>query len=753
MASKYDGLARIIIQNVGGRENIISLAHCVTRLRFKLKDESKANTEVLKATEGIVTVMKSGGQYQIVIGNHVPDVYDVVCEHAHLVGNGAVSEDAEDGGEKMGLGARLIDLISGVFQPFLGVLCAAGIIKGLLALWSFIASQSGIDVTTSGAYQLWYSIGDGFFYFLPIILGYTAAKKFKMNEFIGMALGISLTYPALVNLTSGELIGSLFAGTSFEMNYYTTFFGIPVIMPSSGYTSSVVPIVIAVACAAWLEKRLKKVIPDVIKTFIVPVVTLAVMVPLTYLVIGPVSTFLCNIIGIIFGAIYNLPVVGGLVAGILVGAFWQVLVIFGLHWGLVPLAMINYGTLGYDFILSPYFAASFAQSMVVLAIVLKTKDKQLRNIALPAFISGLFGVTEPCIYGITLPKKKPFVISCIASAIGGGIIGFAGVKTYMMGGLGFFGLPAFIDGESKSVYSLIWVLIGMAVAMVVAFVATYITYHDDAPQNDEAKIEKKGTKTAANQVIASPLTGEVKALEEVEDEAFSSGALGQGVAILPSEGKLYAPCDGEVVTFFPTGHAIGIVSDGGAEILIHVGMDTVKLDGEGFTPKVAQGAKVKKGDLLLEFDIAKITEAGYSVLTPVIISNTADYADVVPTDAKKVAALDTLIKESGFHNTYFYYPYPDYKLPTVIYSQDVLPSKKDTINSENFRDYSSADKNTLIANEKKLYTDIVENGVFEFFANSFLVECSDSSQLGEITFARLTSERKEQYRMATRFTK
>lgn len=643
MASKYDGLARIIIQNVGGRENIISLAHCVTRLRFKLKDESKANTEVLKATEGIVTVMKSGGQYQIVIGNHVPDVYDVVCEHAHLVGNGAVSEDAEDGGEKMGLGARLIDLISGVFQPFLGVLCAAGIIKGLLALWSFIASQSGIDVTTSGAYQLWYSIGDGFFYFLPIILGYTAAKKFKMNEFIGMALGISLTYPALVNLTSGELIGSLFAGTSFEMNYYTTFFGIPVIMPSSGYTSSVVPIVIAVACAAWLEKRLKKVIPDVIKTFVVPVVTLAVMVPLTYLVIRPVSTFLCNIIGIIFGAIYNLPVVGGLVAGILVGAFWQVLVIFGLHWGLVPLAMINYGTLGYDFILSPYFAASFAQSMVVLAIVLKTKDKKLRNIALPAFISGLFGVTEPCIYGITLPKKKPFVISCIASAIGGGIIGFAGVKTYMMGGLGFFGLPAFIDGESKSVYSLIWVLIGMAVAMVVAFVATYITYHDDAPQNDEAKIEKKGTKTAANQVIASPLTGEVKALEEVEDEAFSSGALGQGVAILPSEGKLYAPCDGEVVTFFPTGHAIGIVSDGGAEILIHVGMDTVKLDGEGFTPKVAQGAKVKKGDLLLEFDIAKITEAGYSVLTPVIISNTADYADVVPTDAKKVAALDTLI--------------------------------------------------------------------------------------------------------------
>ncbi len=230
MASKYDGLARIIIQNVGGRDNIISLTHCITRLRFKLKDESKANTDILKATDGIVTVMKAGGQYQVVIGNHVADVYDVVCEHAHIVGDAPTASDDGGSEEKMSLGARLMDIISGVFQPCLFVLSAAGIIKGLLALWAFIAGQSGIDVTTQGAYQIWYAIGDGFFYYFPIILGYTAAKKFKSNEFVGMALGVGLVYPNMVAITGGDVLGSVLAGTAFQMDYYTTFFGIPVSM-------------------------------------------------------------------------------------------------------------------------------------------------------------------------------------------------------------------------------------------------------------------------------------------------------------------------------------------------------------------------------------------------------------------------------------------------------------------------------------------------------------------------------------------
>lgn len=639
MASKYDGLARIIIQNVGGRDNIASLTHCVTRLRFKLKDESKANTEVLKATEGIVTVMKSAGQYQVVIGNHVPDVYAVVCEHAHLAAETQVEE--EETQEKQSIGNKLISIISGTFSPVLGVLAGAGIIKGLLALWAFIASSAmGIDVTTSGAYMVWYSVADGFFYFLPIVLGYSCSKVFKSNPLIAMALGAGLCYPTMVNLSAtNEVIGSLFAGTSFQMDYCTTFFGIPVVMPSSGYPNSVVPIIVSVACAAWLEKKLKKVIPDVVKNFIVPVLTLGIMMPLTYIVIGPVTSVLSSLVGVVFGGIYDIPVVGGLFAGIMVGAFWQVLVIFGLHWGLVPLAMINIGNLGYDMLLSPYFVCSFAQSMVVLAIILKTKDQKLRNIAIPAFISGMFGVTEPCIYGITLPKKKPFVISCIASAIGGAITGIMGVHSYVMGGLGIFGLPNFIDTENNSIYSMVWVGIATLVSMAVAFILTFITYKDD----ETKEVENKAKEVTQKKTVAAPFSGEVKELSEVEDEAFASGALGMGVAIVPSEGKLYAPVDGEITTFFPTGHAIGISGDNGAEILIHVGMDTVKLNGEGFSPKAAQGARVKKGDLLLEVDLEKIKAAGYSITTPVIITNTDEFADVVPEAQGTVKAMDELI--------------------------------------------------------------------------------------------------------------
>lgn len=481
MASKYDGLARIIIQNVGGKSNIISVAHCITRLRFKLKDESKANKEVLESTDGVIKVMQAGGQYQVVIGNQVNDVYDAVLEVGHLTAAGAVDEEGNAVEETAGGGKKspvslLIDVISGTLQPTLGVLAATGIIKGLLALFDFI----GLIPAASGTYQVWYAVADGFFYFLPIILGYTAAKKFKVNEFIGMAIGIALCYPAMVNSTAGTVLGTVFTGTAFEMSYYLTFFGIPVIMPASGYTSSVVPIILAVAIAAPLERWLKKVVPDVIKLFVVPFATLIVMVPLTYLLIGPIASILCSILSLIFNVIYNIPVVGGIIGGVLIGAFWQVLVIFGLHWGLVPLAMINYGLLGYDFILSPYFCVSFAQTFVVLAIILKTKDEKLKKIAIPAFISGIFGVTEPAIYGVTLPKKTPFIYSCIAGAIGGAFTGLMGTRSYSIGGLGLFGLPSFIDTTgTMGLTNMIYILIAILIASVTGFAMTYVLYKDE----------------------------------------------------------------------------------------------------------------------------------------------------------------------------------------------------------------------------------------------------------------------------------
>lgn len=480
MASKYDGLARIIIQNVGGKSNIISVAHCITRLRFKLKDESKANKEVLESTDGVIKVMQAGGQYQVVIGNQVNDVYDAVLEVGHLAAAGAVDEEGnaveETSGGKKSPVSLLIDVISGTLQPTLGVMAATGIIKGLLALFDFL----GLIPAASGTYQVWYAVADGFFYFMPIVLGYTAAKKFKVNEFIGMAIGIALCYPAMVNSTAGTVLGTVFTGTAFEMSYYLTFFGIPVIMPASGYTSSVVPIILAVAIAAPLEHWLKKVIPDVIKLFVVPFVTLIVMVPLTYLVIGPIASILCSILSLFFNAIYSIPVVGGLIGGVLIGAFWQVLVIFGLHWSLVPLAMINYSLLGYDFILSPYFCVSFAQTFVVLAIVLKTKDENLKKIAIPAFISGIFGVTEPAIYGVTLPKKTPFIYSCIAGAIGGAFTGLMRTRSYSIGGLGLFGLPSFIDTTGvMGLTNMIYILIAILIASVAGFAMTYVLYKDE----------------------------------------------------------------------------------------------------------------------------------------------------------------------------------------------------------------------------------------------------------------------------------
>jgi len=641
---KYEALAKDIIANVGGKGNIKSVAHCITRLRFKLKDESAANDEVLKNMKGVVTVMKSGGQYQVVIGNHVPDVYADVLEVAGLAGEAPAADDGPK--EKMGPVAALIDIISGVFQPILSILCAAGIVKGLLALWAFLDPNAA----TSGAYTLWYALGDGFFAFLPIALGVSTAKKFGGNIYTGLAIGGALCYSAITKMAGADAIGSILTGTAFQMNYSATFFGLPIIMPSvSGYTSTVVPAIVAVYFTVKLEKKFKEIVPDVVKNFIAPMLTFIIMIPLTFLIIGPVTSLLCGLVGAFFTALYSIPVVGGLIAGILLGALWQVLVIFGLHWGLVPIMLINYGTLGYDIVLSPYFAASFAQTFVVLAIFLKSKDINLKELALPAFISGFFGVTEPAIYGVTLPRKKPFVISCIGAGIGGGIIGFAGAKSYMMGGLGLFGLPSYIDAANHSIYSMIWVIIGIIAASAVAFILTFITFKDEEPipaegiSGEEAAVPVSGGKLMDTVKIASPIKGEVMPLSDIDDAAFSGGALGKGVAIKPAVGEVYAPADGTLTTLFPTLHAMGITTDDGVEILVHVGLDTVNLNGQYFKAFAKQGDRVRKGDKLVSFDIAAIEKAGFSVASPVIITNTPNFLDVVEDGSGAVDVGDAII--------------------------------------------------------------------------------------------------------------
>lgn len=631
--NKYDGLARIIIQNVGGKSNIISLTHCITRLRFKLKDESKANTDILKNTDGIVTVIQSGGQYQVVIGNHVPDVYHTVCEVGHIQ-NAASSEVAEeDEKDNQSLFNKFIAIISAVFTPFLGVLGAAGMIKGFNAL--FVAM--GLYPNTSGTYMVLQATGDAFFYFLPIVLGYTASKKFKVNEFVGMAIGMAMLYPDLAAKMSGESIMTLFSGVPIiESTVYITFLRIPVILMS--YSSTVVPIILAVALAAKVEKFFKKIIPDVVKLFLVPFCTLLIAVPLTLIIVGPIATWLSNLIG---AGLSALIAISPILAGLILGGLWQVLVIFGLHWGVVPIALNNMMTLGFDTVLSGVFAASFAQTAVIIAIFIKTKDKKLKTLAIPAIVSGFFGVTEPAIYGITLPKKKPFVISCIGAAIGGAIAGFTNLTGYTLGGLGIFGFTGYINTSNGDTRGVLYAAIAALVAMVVSFVLTMVTYRDEVKPSQSKVVTDTHNKVTN---IVSPVTGEVKDLSKVEDDAFASGALGKGVAIIPTDGKIVAPCDGEISTFFPTGHAFGIVSDTGAEILVHIGLDTVKLNGKYFTVKAKQGDKVKKGQLLLEVDLKGIQSEGYPITTPVIITNSDNYVDVIYEINKKVNSGEDLIQ-------------------------------------------------------------------------------------------------------------
>lgn len=634
---KYEKLAKDIIKNIGGKENVNSVTHCITRLRFKLKDESKANTDVLKNMDGVVTVIKSGGQYQVVIGNHVPDVYKDVVEVGGF--NNESSSDDNDVKEKTSLFNSFIDVISGVFSPILGLLAATGMIKGLTALFLAIGWLS----KTSGTYEILNAIGDSLFYFFPIFLGYTSAKKFKLNHFTGMVIGAALVYPALSGLTAGNPLFTLFQGTVIESPVYITFLGIPVILMT--YSSSVIPIIIATYVASKVERGFKKIIPDVVKTFLVPFCTILVVIPLTFIVIGPIATWAGQILGSITLGIYNFS---PLVAGLFIGGFWQVFVIFGLHWGLVPVAINNISMLGYDTILAMSFAASFAQIGVVLAIWIKTRDKKLKSLCIPAFISGLFGVTEPAIYGVTLPRKKPFILSCIASGVGGAIIGVMGTKQYIIGGLGIFGIPSFIDtsvGIDRAFYG---ALIAMVVAFVFGFLLVWLVgFKDDnfggEDKNKQDNKEVKQESLTNQEVIISPLKGEVTELSKVEDEAFSTGLLGKGIAIKPVEGKVVAPAGGVVTTFFPTGHALGITTDNGTEILIHVGMDTVQLEGKYFTPRVKQGDKIKAGDVLLEFDINKIKESGFSTITPVIITNSDKYLDIIETDKKDINYKEDLL--------------------------------------------------------------------------------------------------------------
>lgn len=634
---KYQKLAEEIVKNVGGKDNVAGLVHCITRLRFTLKDEGIARDEALKDMEGVVTVMKSGGQYQVVIGNHVPEVFEDVMQLLDL------KEEAGTEEKKSGKFLdRSIDVVSGIFQPILGIMAACGMLKGLNTLFVTL----GLYGADCGGYLIINAAGDALFTFLPLFLGYTAAKKFGLKPMLGLAVGAAMCYPGIQagTLSAGaEPLYNILNGTMFSSPVYINFFGIPVI--SVDYTGTVIPVILAVWFASKCEKLFSKYIPDLVKFFFVPMLALLVTLPVSVIFLGPVATFGSTLISEFTLAIRSFS---PMLAGGIVGLTWQILVIFGMHWGFIPVYINNVMTLGYDNVMMPFFACTFATSAVVLAIFFKTKDKKLKEMAIPNFISGIFGVTEPAIYGILLPLKKPFIISCIAGGIGGAFYGQFNFRKFILGGMGIFELPNMMNPDG-TMGNILVAFAGIVISMIVGFVLTMIFYKE-ADSSDEMGITaaREGVKPDSvdgETYIYSPLKGETIKLEDVKDEAFSSGLLGKGVAIMPEEGVLYAPADGTISALFPTGHAIGMTMDNGTELLMHVGMDTVQLEGKGFYMFTAVGERVKRGQKLLEFDMKLIQEAGYSLVTPVLAVNTGENDEVVPVEsAKQIQVGDELIR-------------------------------------------------------------------------------------------------------------
>ncbi|MFL2138980.1 beta-glucoside-specific PTS transporter subunit IIABC [Desemzia sp. FAM 23991] len=589
-------LAKSILKNVGGEKNVNSLAHCATRLRFKLKDRKSANKEEIEKMDGVVSVVESGGQFQVVIGNNVSNIYKEIGKISNLTNDMVGESHSSSSNEKFI--DRAIDLVSSIFTPILPALIGSGMLKGLLMLCT---NYFGLSAE-SGTYMIMNAASDSVFYFLPVLLAYTSARKFNANLFLSVVVGGSLIYPSLV--------------AAFNEGMALDFLGIPVIL--TRYTSSVLPVIFAVYVLSKVEYVSNKYIHPVIRNVLTPMIAIGIVVPLTYLLIGPVTNSLSGLIGSGYEFIYN---ISPIVTGFVLGAAWQVLVVFGLHWGIVPIGYNNLALYGRNTINGMTGPSNFAQAGAALGVALKTKNLKLKQIAFSAAITAIFSITEPAVYGVTLKYKKPFYIACLAGGIGGAIAGVSNSAALAAGPVGILSIPLFF-GEG------FW---GFIIAIAVAFFASAIlTYlfgydRDNDIVEDDRPIKNQKVETIENEVIASPLNGKKINLETVSDETFAKKSLGNGVAIIPSDGKLYAPVDGEISIAFPTGHAIGIISGNGAEILMHIGFNTVELDGKYFKLNVTQGQTVTKGDLLVDFDIEKIKEAGYEVTTPVVITNSALY--------------------------------------------------------------------------------------------------------------------------------
>lgn len=586
----YENTAKKILQRVGGKDNVINLVHCMTRLRFTLKDESIVDDEAVKKTKGVMGIMKKGGQYQIIIGNDVGNVFNELNKFGNF--SNEVKEVPAKSNEKKNIFTMLMDTISGIMAPVIPAIIGAAMIKVLLTLLPMI----GVLSTNGQTYQLLSVIGDGAFFFMPVLIAISASKKFGTNMYYAASIALIMLHPNLITLMNTAHD----AGQTVKFLKY-----IPVTYAS--YSYSVIPIILAVYSLRYVERFVDKITPVVTKNFLKPMLVVLIEVPIALIILGPLGAICGNGLSTVVYAIHDKL---GFIAIGLVAGVYPFVVMAGMHHAFTPIKLGMIATTGYEnFICIGELCSNMAQGAASLAVALRSKNKDFKQIAGSSAFSALFaGITEPALYGVTLRLKRPMLGACIGGAVGGLVGGFFQMKC--------FGIATLIIG-----------------------------FEDIVDEDDDLDfVEESNAQLLDNEIsITSPLEGKVIPLTEVKDPTFSQEILGKGAAIIPEKGVVYAPFDGKVDAVFETGHALGLVSEDGVELLVHVGIDIVNLKGKYFTPKKKSGDTMKKGDILLEFDIDKIKADGYDVTTPIIISNTEQFAKVKACEDKVVTKESKLL--------------------------------------------------------------------------------------------------------------
>ena len=629
----YQELGDKILALVGGRENVTGLTHCATRLRFNLKDEGKAQTEALKKTPGVLGVVVSGGQYQIVIGNDVNHVYRPIAEKCSLTQDGGGDRQK---GEKKGIGARLIDTITGIFTPVLPAITAAGMLKAVLSL---LVAFKLVD-TAASTYQVINFMADAAFYFLPVLLANSAAKKFGCNPYLAMMLGGMMLHPNFINMVTA----------SKESGEAIRLFFIPIY--NASYSSSVIPIILSVWFMSLVEPLADRISPKPIKFFTKPLLTALVAGAAGLAVLGPVGYVIANWIA---AGVTGLNTYVSWLVPMILGGVFPLLVMTGTHYGIIPIGINNRMTTGFDTIVYPAnLASNIAQGAAAFAVAVRTRKAEIRQVASSAGITAVCGITEPALYGINMRFKTPLISACIGGAAGGLFMGLFTVKNYGGGSPGLMTLPGYIGGDTLR--DLMLACIGAAIAFVITFAVTFVLYRDE---KEEARVPAAAETDASEQIlpvwedqaasrngmtVCAPVKGRLVPLSKVNDPTFAEGILGKGAAIIPEEGNYVSPVKGTVITVFETKHAIGIAADTGAEILLHVGLNTVNLQGRHFEALVKDGDAVEVGTPILKVDLKALREAGYDTITPVLVTNSMDYAEVTAMEEKEVASGETIIK-------------------------------------------------------------------------------------------------------------